>query len=541
MERLRSLIKEVLTVQPKKDCNCGCGGCDKKSPIITEGRIKKAISEGLTYHVENKIPLHESVYRIGSEKHFALINEARKLWTRGLIDVSEDDQAILETHLGNFGMYEGEKVPLDMPMVNEGTFQGNEIAIYGGEDGETYIEKRGTGYYGYNNSFDFTAESKAELKQMLSGWGYYPIAGSIDESLNEVEIGDTVKIDKNYGGGRGVVDDKVGSYVIIKGKSYHESDVKVINSVNEVHKLLRQTNLSSEEYQKAKKLKGFNADDYTFNSDNNLYVKEKKSKFKKHGEMSGFDMRGINEDIYDKFLDDPQSPKGRAKAIISKFIKQYGEDASGMAVDRFAKQNNLKPEEKYILQYITKNDISISSQPGGPDFSALSEATSKYPDFDLDKNIKYQDTSISSGMWRYTGKEQGGKGVYRNLMNDQFLGFSSDDFDFFKKHLGSHFDISESLDEAKKKKDPPLNKPKRGGSKAYYVYVRDPKTKKIKKVSFGSGGLRAKIKNKEARKRFAARHNCKNKKDRTTAGYWSCNLPRYAEQLGLGSKMNTFW
>ena len=106
--------------------------------------------------------------------------------------------------------------------------------------------------------------------------------------------------------------------------------------------------------------------------------------------------------------------------------------------------------------------------------------------------------------------------------------------------------LRSQLDEAKKKtkskkKDPPLNKPKRGGSKAYYVYVRDPKTKKIKKVSFGSGGLRAKIKNKEARNAFAARHNCKNKKDRTKAGYWSCNLPRYAEQLGLGSKMNTFW
>ena len=104
--------------------------------------------------------------------------------------------------------------------------------------------------------------------------------------------------------------------------------------------------------------------------------------------------------------------------------------------------------------------------------------------------------------------------------------------------------VKEALQEAKKKKekkDPPLNKPKRGGSKAYYVYVRDPKTKKIKKVSFGSGGLRAKIKNPKARKAFAARHNCKNKKDRTKAGYWSCNLPRYAEALGLGAKMNTFW
>ena len=65
--------------------------------------------------------------------------------------------------------------------VNEGTFQGNEIAIYDGEDGETYIEKRGTGYYGYNNSFDFEAEDKAELKWKLDSWGYRLIAGSIDE------------------------------------------------------------------------------------------------------------------------------------------------------------------------------------------------------------------------------------------------------------------------------------------------------------------------------------------------------------------------
>jgi len=106
--------------------------------------------------------------------------------------------------------------------------------------------------------------------------------------------------------------------------------------------------------------------------------------------------------------------------------------------------------------------------------------------------------------------------------------------------------LNESLNEAKKKKkkekkDPPLGKPKRGGPKAYYVYVRDPKTKKIKKVTFGSGGLRAKIRNKKARNAFAKRHNCKNKKDRTKASYWSCNLPRYASQLGLGANMSTFW
>ncbi len=64
---------------------------------------------------------------------------------------------------------------------------------------------------------------------------------------------------------------------------------------------------------------------------------------------------------------------------------------------------------------------------------------------------------------------------------------------------------------------------------------------KVKKVTFGSGGLRAKIKNKEARNAFAKRHNCDKKKDRTKAGYWSCNLPRYAKMLGLGANMNTYW
>ena len=66
--------------------------------------------------------------------------------------------------------------------VEEGTFHGpREIAIYDGPDGETYIEKRGLGYYGYNDSFDFTAEDKAELKHKLNSWGYRLVAGSIDE------------------------------------------------------------------------------------------------------------------------------------------------------------------------------------------------------------------------------------------------------------------------------------------------------------------------------------------------------------------------
>ena len=99
-----------------------------------------------------------------------------------------------------------------------------------------------------------------------------------------------------------------------------------------------------------------------------------------------------------------------------------------------------------------------------------------------------------------------------------------------------------SLNEAIKKKTPALNKPKRGGSKKFYVYVRNPKTKKIKKVSFGdTTGLSAKINNPQARKAFAARHKCAQKTDKTKASYWSCRLPRYASLLGLKSSFSGFW
>ena len=98
--------------------------------------------------------------------------------------------------------------------------------------------------------------------------------------------------------------------------------------------------------------------------------------------------------------------------------------------------------------------------------------------------------------------------------------------------------MEESIDEAEYRgKDVPLNKPKRGGSKKFYVYVKNPKTGKVKKVSFGAkaggGNLAVKLKDPKARKAFADRHNCDQKNDKTKAGYWSCRLPRYAKLLGL--------
>jgi hypothetical protein len=94
-----------------------------------------------------------------------------------------------------------------------------------------------------------------------------------------------------------------------------------------------------------------------------------------------------------------------------------------------------------------------------------------------------------------------------------------------------------------KNENKPIGKPMRdsSGGKAYKVYVKDPKTKKIKTVRFGSGGLRAKLDNPKARKAFAARHKCSEKTDRTKPSYWSCRIGRYWKMLGGNKNFSGFW
>jgi hypothetical protein len=139
----------------------------------------------------------------------------------------------------------------------------------------------------------------------------------------------------------------------------------------------------------------------------------------------------------------------------------------------------------------------------------------------------------------------------RTLYTRGILDFSGDDLAILTEtHLGEFgihegkkvpLDfIMEDMELEEEKKDPPIGKPKRGGAKKFYVYVKDKG--KIKKVSFGdTSGLSAKINNSKARAAFSKRHDCPNKKDRTKASYWSCRLPRYAKLLGLKSNFSGFW
>jgi len=80
---------------------------------------KNLLSEGLTYHVTSQTPITEPVFRPGSDAFFNLIREARMAWAQGDLHHDLIDPWIMSTDLGNWGLYEGKKVPLDFPMPEE--------------------------------------------------------------------------------------------------------------------------------------------------------------------------------------------------------------------------------------------------------------------------------------------------------------------------------------------------------------------------------------------------------------------------------------
>ena len=134
INRLRKLINEVLSTPPKQDsCNCGCHSCENvgNPGVVLNESLSDGIlmTENLQYHVQNQLPLTENTFRYGSDSFLDLWAEARYLYVREIIHVNEDDKHVLEeTNLGEYGMYEGKKVPLDLPMLDESEI-GNEDDI----------------------------------------------------------------------------------------------------------------------------------------------------------------------------------------------------------------------------------------------------------------------------------------------------------------------------------------------------------------------------------------------------------------------------
>jgi hypothetical protein len=96
------------------------------SPFVQEGfsgfvSLKNAtISEAIDYHLERNIPITEAVFRPGTDKFFGLMLEAKALYASGEYTPADEYEAsLLESDIGEFGYYKGEKVPLDYPFLEE--------------------------------------------------------------------------------------------------------------------------------------------------------------------------------------------------------------------------------------------------------------------------------------------------------------------------------------------------------------------------------------------------------------------------------------
>jgi hypothetical protein len=140
----------------------------------------------------------------------------------------------------------------------------------------------------------------------------------------------------------------------------------------------------------------------------------------------------------------------------------------------------------------------------------------------------------------------------RELLNKGVLEVFGEDYELLMTDIGQtgiyegeevYLDIPFVLDEEEylveakhRGRNVKLNKPFRtpGGPKKFAVYVKNS-SGNIIKVTFGDPNLRVRNNNKGAAKSFRARHKCDQKKDRTKAGYWSCNVSRYRKALGIKS------
>lgn len=162
-------------------------------------------------------------------------------------------------------------------------------------------------------------------------------------------------------------------------------------------------------------------------------------------------------------------------------------------------------------------------------------------DYHLDNNIPLHENVFRVGSESYydlfnEARRRAATGTYLPEGIDKVL--LETDIGHYDMYEGNHIPLDCPMIE--EEKDVELNEPKRGGSKKFYVYVKNDKGNVVK-VSFGQPGMSVKIDDQDARKSFAARHQCDQKKDKTKPGYWACRLPYYAKQLGLSGGGNFFW
>lgn len=96
--------------------------------------LAPTIFEGIDWHLKENVPFDSPIYRVGTVKYFALIKEARRMFLEGEYTTkNENENDMLLSDLGEFGVFEGKRVPLDFPMleenINEAEYKGREVEL----------------------------------------------------------------------------------------------------------------------------------------------------------------------------------------------------------------------------------------------------------------------------------------------------------------------------------------------------------------------------------------------------------------------------
>ena len=170
-KQLRRIIREVKGSTPKYDSDSALTGGQSTLPdrlqlaIIDkvvqdreeheeeEREEKNEISEGMQYHFDAGVGFDKNIYRPGSKEFFKLFVEARRLYRSGNYKPkSTKEYEILEFHdIGEFGTYQGDRVPLDFPMnesdLDEAKYKGREVTLGAkgaqkGDGGRSYVYVR---------------------------------------------------------------------------------------------------------------------------------------------------------------------------------------------------------------------------------------------------------------------------------------------------------------------------------------------------------------------------------------------------------------
>lgn len=295
------------------------------------------------------------------------------------------------------------------------------------------------------------------------------------------------------------------------------------------------------------------------------FLKFFENKKEKDDAFSGFDIESFEpkDDDLVGFVSDLEDVTDKEENKIKKEIQNDG-NTPGLkkSIKKFEEfSDELSISDDFVQ--IDNNGCGCCSdctgekdcECGCPDCECEFDVEEHNDDY-ISENIKYHfqnSLSVIENIFRPGSDE------FFNLLEEgrKLFETNKSNFNEFDRHLFENTDIGkfgyfrgqlvpldlpmenfEELNEAEYKgRDVKLNKPMRStGPKKYKVYVKNPKTDRVMCVNFGDvkGGLKSKSSNAKSRKSFAARHKCHLKKDKTTAGYWSCRLNRYKNLVKSG-------